>query len=253
MDIESSFRGKTCLVTGGASGMGLLCGQNFARCGANVVLVDVNAEVLEKCCADIRAEGGSCIGVPTDVRDYAQVTAARDKAVETFGSVDILVNCAGGAAPRVHGVSGKFHEIPIEVFDWGIDVNLKGAFYFCHSIMAQMAKQNSGVIVNLGSITGQEGSGSCVEYAASKSALMNGMVKSLAQAGAPYNVRSVCVAPGPVLTRPGMANMKTLAGRAAEPQEIVDLILFLVSDKAAFINGITVLADGGRNVMFNKT
>ena len=253
MDIESSFRGKTCLVTGGASGMGLLCGQNFARCGANVVLVDVNAEVLEKCCADIRAEGGSCIGVPTDVRDYAQVTAARDKAVETFGSVDILVNCAGGAAPRVHGVRGKFHEIPIEVFDWGIDVNLKGAFYFCHSVMAQMAKQNSGVIVNLGSITGQEGSGSCVEYAASKSALMNGMVKSLAQAGAPYNVRSVCVAPGPVLTRPNMANMKTLAGRAAEPQEIVDLILFLASDKAAFINGITVLADGGRNVMFNKT
>ena len=110
----------------------------------------------------------------------------------------------------------------------------------------------SGVIILLGSITGHEGSHNAVAYSASKSALMNGVVKSIAQAGAKYNVRSVCVAPGPVLTRPAMANMKTMAGRAAEPQEIVDMIMYLASEKGAFVNGTTLLMDGGRNVMYNK-
>ena len=81
---------------------------------------------------------------------------------------------------------------------------------------------------------------------------MFGMTKSMAQYGAPYNIRCNCIAPGPVLTRPGMANMKTMAKRAAEPIEIVNAILYLVSDEAAFINGITLLMDGGRNLMFNK-
>ena len=75
---------------------------------------------------------------------------------------------------------------------------------------------------------------------------MKGMTKSLAILGAPYNVRACCVIPGPVLTRPGMANMKTLLGRAAEPIELVDFILYLCSDKAAFITGSSHVIDGGR-------
>lgn len=138
------------------------------------------------------------------------------------------------------------------MFDWGIDVNLKGQFYFDHAVLKQMAEQKSGVMVNIGSITGEEGCNASVAYSTSKSGVMNGLTKSLALYGAKYNVRVVCVSPGPVLTRPGMANMKTLLGRAAEPQEIVDLILYLASDKAAFITGINILADGGRNIMFNK-
>ena len=82
---------------------------------------------------------------------------------------------------------------------------------------------------------------------------MFGLTKSIAQFGSKYGIRCVCVSPGPVLTRAAMANMKTMAGRAADPQEIVDLILYLASEKGAFINGVTILADGGRNVMFNKT
>ena len=102
-------------------------------------------------------------------------------------------------------------------------------------------------------ITGEEGCDTNVAYSSSKSALMNGTVKSLAKCGGKYGIRVCTVAPGPVLTRPGMAGMKTLMGRAADPQEIVDLILYLASEKGAFINGVTILADGGRNVMFNKT
>ena len=81
---------------------------------------------------------------------------------------------------------------------------------------------------------------------------MYGLTKSIALYGGQYNVRCCSVAPGPVLTRPDMATMKTLLGRAAQPQEIVDMILYLASEKAAFITGENILLDGGRNVMRNK-
>lgn len=145
-----------------------------------------------------------------------------------------------------------FQDVPIEVFDWGLDVNLKGPFYMGHAAMKYMAEQKSGVIINIGSITGAEASCGDVAYATAKSGVMNGLTKSLALVGAPYGVRCCCVSPGPVLTRDAMANMKTLLGRAAEPQEIVDLIMYLASDKAAFITGENILIDGGRFIMKNK-
>jgi len=247
-----SFQGKTVLITGGASGMGLLSGKCFAREGANVALVDFNQTALDDAVAEIRGITGNVIGCRADVRDYAQAVSACNETVEAFGSIDILLPFAGGAEARIMQAKGDFRELPIEVVDFGLDVNLKGAVYFAHAALQQMAKQMGGVIVLIGSITGEEGSGSNLAYAASKSALMNGVVKSLALCGAKYNVRAFCVAPGPVLTRPAMANMKTLAGRAAEPQELVDMIMYLASEKGAFVNGTTLLMDGGRNVMVNK-
>ena len=96
------------------------------------------------------------------------------------------------------------------------------------------------------------GSEMCIrdrDYPTAKSGVMFGLTKSVAQYGSQYGFRCVCVSPGPVLTRPGMAEMETLLGRAAEPQEIVDLILFLASDKGQFINGENIMIDGGRNAM----
>jgi len=240
------FENKTVVITGGASGMGFLCGKCYHEDGANVVLVDINSEALDKAVAEI---GDRCIGCAIDIRDYEKVCQVRDKAVETFGSIDILINCAGGAEARIMGFNGTFFDTPIEVYDWGIDVNLKGALYFDHACMKQMAAQKSGVIIHLGSITGEEGSASNPSYASSKCALMYGLTKSIAKAGAPYNVRCVCVAPGPVLTRPQMSNMKTLLGRAAEVQEIVDMIMYVSGDKGAFLTGSHILIDGGRNAM----
>ena len=247
-----SFQGKTVLITGGASGIGLLSGQCYAREGANVVLVDINQEALDARVAEIREYNENVMGVCIDIREYPKVEEACLKAHERFGSIDILLNCAGGAECRMLGEKGEFQDIPIEVYDFGIDLNLKGAIYFDHAVMKYMAQQNSGVIIHLGSITGAEGSPSNVAYAASKSALMNGVTLSIAQAGAKYNVRCVCIAPGPVLTRPAMANMKTLLGRAAETQEIVDLIMYATSDKGAFITGSTLLIDGGRFAMLRR-
>ena len=179
--------------------------------------------------------------------------AARDKAVETFGSIDVMANFAGGTAVRMQKVDSQkypeFPDVPIEVYDWGIDVNLKGPFYFAHAVLKQMRIQKSGLIINIGSITGAEGGGYGVDYPTAKAGLMYGLTKSIAQYGAAYNVRCVCVSPGPVLTRAAMASMKTLLGRAAEPQEIIDLILFIASEKGQFINGENIMIDGGRNAM----
>ncbi len=249
-----NFQGKTAISTGAASGMGLLFAQNFASLGGNVVLCDVNESVLNEKVAEINARNqGKAIGVACDVRDYKQVCAARDKAVETFGSIDVMANFAGGTAVRMQKVDRQkypeFPDVPIEVYDWGIDVNLKGPFYFAHAVLSQMRAQKSGFIINIGSITGAEGDGYGMEYPTSKAGLMYGLTKSIAQYGAKYGIRSVCVSPGPVLTRASMASMKTLLGRAAEPQEIIDLCLFLASEKGQFINGENIMIDGGRNAM----
>jgi len=234
--------------------MGLLFAENFAALGGNVVMCDVNESVLAEKVAAINEKGnGKAIGLVCDVRDYSQVCDARDKAVLEFGRIDIMANFAGGTAVRMCKVDTKkypeFPDVPIDVYDWGIDVNLKGPFYFAHAVLKQMREQKSGLIINIGSITGAEGSVIGMDYSTSKAALMYGLTKSIAQFGAKYGIRCVCVSPGPVLTRPAMANMKTMLNRAAEPQEIIDLILFIASEKGQFINGENIMIDGGRNAM----
>jgi len=248
------FTNKTAISTGAASGMGLLFAQNFAVLGGNVVMCDVNEAVLAEKVEEINSKGkGKALGIICDVRDYNQVCTARDKAVETFGSIDIMANFAGGTAVRMRNVNREeypeFPDVPIDVYDWGIDVNLKGPFYFAHAVLKQMREQKSGLIINIGSITGMEGDGYGMDYPTSKSGLMFGLTKSIAQYGSKHNVRCVCISPGPVLTRDAMANMKTLLGRAAQPQEIIDLILFIASEKGQFINGENIMIDGGRNAM----
>ena len=248
------FKNQVAISTGAASGMGLLFAENFASLGGNVVMCDVNEKVLlEKVDAINEKDGGRAVGVICDVRDYAQVCAARDRAVSEFGRIDVMANFAGGTAVRMQKVDRaqdpEFPDVPIEVYDWGIDVNLKGPFYFAHAVLKQMREQNSGLIINIGSITGAEGDGYGMDYPTSKAGLMYGLTKSIAQYGSKYGIRCVCIAPGPVLTRAAMANMTTLLGRAAEPQEIIDLCLFVASDKGQFINGETIMIDGGRNAM----
>ncbi len=244
-DFSMDFKDRVAIITGAASGMGLLTAQELVKEGARVLLTDVNKEAVETAAEDIRKNGGEAISLQVDVRNYEQVKNASDEALKRYGHIDILLNFAGGAETRVLKRSEPFHELPIEVIDWGLDVNLKGAVYFCHAVLGPMIKRKSGVIVNLGSVTGVEGSANNMCYSAAKSGII-GLTKSLALSGAPHGIRACCVSPGPVLTRPGMANMKTRLGRAAEPQEVVNLILYLCSDKAAFITGTNYLIDGGR-------
>lgn len=249
-----NFNNQVAIATGAASGMGLLFSQEWTRLGGLIVMCDVNEAVLKQKVEEINKQyDNRAIGIVCDVRDYEQVCQARDGAVNAFGKIDVMVNFAGGTAVRMQKVDvekyPEFPDVPIEVYDWGLDVNLKGPFYFAHAVMKQMREQNNGLIINIGSISGAEGDSYGMDYPTAKAALMNGLTKSLARYGASYNIRCVCVSPGPVLTREAMANMKTLLGRAAKPQEIIDLILFIASDKGQFINGENILIDGGRNAM----
>lgn len=238
------FQNKTVVLTGGASGMALFCGKEFARCGANVVLADYNFEAAEAEAAALRDEGLSVIAYKVDVTKHTEVEECIRFTVEKFGAVDIMINCAGGNSARVRGYGGCWYEAPYEDIEWGLDVNLKGCVFFCRAVLPHMIGRKSGVIINMCSVNGYCGTTYGCDYSAAKHGLI-GLTKSIALCGAPHNVRCVGIAPGPVLTREAMKKMQTPLGRAAEVKEVADLIFYMVSDKAAFITGSTHLIDGG--------
>lgn len=241
------FKGKTAVITGAGSGMGLCASRELAKYGASVVMCDINKDALVQAAAEINAEGpGIVYPCVTDVRRFMDAEAAAELALEKTGRIDLLVTFAGGYEPRMCNTIGiPFYEQPIEVLDWGIDVNLKGAVYFARACMPAMVNARSGVICCIGSVTGFEGDGDGAMYGTAKSGLMN-FVKGLAQAGAPHGVRAFCVTPGPVMTRPGMAKMKTLQGRQSDPQELVDFVLYLASANGVSITGSNHVMDCGR-------
>jgi len=243
---KSEYKGRTAVITGAASGMGLCASKELCAAGANVVMCDVNAEALAACAAEINAVGpGKTFACTTDVRKFVDAEKAAALAVAKTGRIDLLICFAGGYEARMLNSYKPFYEQPVEVLDWGIDVNLKGPIYFARACMPQMVVQKSGVICCLGSVTGFEGDGVGAMYGTAKSGLFN-FVKGLSQAGASHGVRAFCVTPGPVMTRPGMANMKTLQGHAAEPIELVNYILFLASDACRCVTGTNHVMDCGR-------
>ncbi|MBQ9893528.1 MAG: SDR family oxidoreductase [Bacteroidales bacterium] len=245
---EIDFKGKVAVITGAASGMGLHAARQFARLGARVIMCDINEAALNEAAASV---GEAAVPVQGDVRDFNYALSAAE-AARSAGGADFLLNFAGGYEARCCNSPVPFYEQPVEVLDWGIDVNLKGPVYFSRAIMPQMVEKGAGVIILLGSVTGFEGDGMGAMYGTAKSGLFN-FVKGLAIAGAPHGVRAVCVTPGPVLSRAAMNNMPTLMGRAAELDELVDVILFMCSDNASFITGSNHVVDGGRLCMYQKT
>lgn len=244
-----AFKGKTIVITGAASGMGLFAAQELCAAGANVVMCDVNAAALETCAAEINATGkGRAIPCVTDVRKFCDAEKAAVEA-EALGGCDVLITFAGGNEARCCKSHVPFYEQPVEVLDWGIDVNLKGPIYFARALMPQMVAKKKGVICCLGSVTGIEGDGVGTMYGTAKSGLFN-FVKGLAIAGGPHGVRAVCVTPGPILSRDAMRGMPTVLGRAGEMKELVDVVLFLCSDSASFVTGTNHIVDGGRLCMY---
>lgn len=240
------FQGKTAIITGAASGMGLLTSKCLAQEGANVVMLDINEEALKQCAAEIERDAcGKVLPIHTNVRKYEEIEQAVTCAHKTFGSIDITVSYAGGWAGRVFREKANFANLSLEALEWGIDVNFRAPLYLAKNVFGYMREQKSGVIINIGSVEGMTGS-AAADYCAEKSGLI-AFTKSMAILGAPYGVRCCMVSPGPVLTRPNMSEMWTLLGRAAEPQEVVDLVLYLCSDRAAFITGSNYEIDGGRS------
>ena len=238
----SCYRGKTVVITGAASGMGLCMSRSLCAVGAKVVMCDINAESVGRLADEIGA-----IACPADVREYADAEKAAALAMERTGRIDLLVPFAGGFEARVLNSYRPFYEQPIEVIDWGVQVNLLGAVYFARACMPHMIRARRGVICCIGSTAGFEGEGDGTMYGVSKSGLFS-LVKGLSLAGAEYGVRAFCVSPGPVMTRPGMAAMRSLTG-AASPQEVVDFILYLASDAGRCVVGSNHVIDCGRLIV----
>ena len=239
---------KTALITGASRGIGRavaeqLAGDGYAVC-INYIERRDKAEELVKA---LEAEGREAMCFQADVAD-AEAVNAMVKAMEArFGPVTLLVNNAGVAKQCM------FQDISRESWKRIFDVNLNGAFNAIQAVLPNMLHEHSGCIVNISSIWGLHGASCEVAYSATKHAII-GLTRSLAQELAPTNIRVNCVAPGVVDTDMvkvlGRETLDTLAedtplGRLGRPEEIASAVAFLASDRASFITGQIITADGG--------
>lgn len=247
--------GKSSLITGAASGIGLATAEWFCREGAAVVLADVQLDKAEKAAARLRASGARAIAAAVDVTQANQLRDAVALAVREFGRLDILFANAG------IGFSGELLDTTDEDWDAVMDVNAKGVFISCRESIRQMLAQSApggSVIINA-SISGLAGIPKQAPYAPSKGAVLQ-LTRQLAVDYAARGVRVNCVCPGtvdtPVLKR-GMemsgdpqAFLEMLVaghpiGRIGRPEEIAAAVAFLASDDASFITGAILAVDGG--------
>ena len=237
--------GRVAVVTGAASGIGKATAEEFAANGAVSVFADINLEGAQSSADEVVKNGCKALAIRLDVRSYSMIEETIKTIIEKYGHIDYWINVAGGYAGRICNKDLRFREYDIETLDWGLDVNLRGTMYCCRAIVGHMMDRKFGKIINLGSVAGCVGNEYAVDYAAEKSGII-GLTKSLGMYLGPYGVNCNCVSPGPVLSRPNMSALPTYLGRAAQPKEIADLIMYLCSEKASFITGHNYVIDGGR-------
>jgi 3-oxoacyl-[acyl-carrier protein] reductase len=189
--MANSLKNQVAIITGAARGMGREIAHTFAREGAAVGLLDIEAEELNQVVLDIHKQGGTAFRRVVDVREYSQVEAAAQTVMEHLGPVDILVNSAGLSC------GGKVHEIAEEAWDLCFDVNVKGTFLMCKAVVPIMLERQQGQIINIASLSawirGFEGGASA--YGASKYAV-RGFSRYLAVELRASNIKVCCLSPG---------------------------------------------------------
>ena len=260
-----NLEGKTIIVTGGASGIGRAVVQELLQDGANVVVCDMNPEAP----VFPEAKEGQLTYVVTNVTSTESVNAMVAKTVEVYGRVDAIVNNAGINIPRLLVDEGQQYELDEAVWDKVMNVNLKGVFLCAQAAGRVMVKQGSGVIINMSSESGLEGSEGQSVYAASKNAV-NSLTRSWAKELGKKGVRVVGVAPG-ILEATGLRTLSdetalaytrgitidelragyaktstTPLGRSGKLSEVANTVAFLCSDRASSIHGTTINVAGGK-------
>jgi NAD(P)-dependent dehydrogenase (short-subunit alcohol dehydrogenase family) len=244
------FHGKAALVTGGASGIGRATAIAFAREGAKVCLADLNQPKGEETVRFIKENGGDAIFVLCDVAKAADVAAMVEKTVDTYGRLDCAFNNAGV------GIYASTVECTEEQLDLALNVNLKGVWLCVKHEILQMVKRGGGSIVNTSSSAGLL----CIQghfpYTASKFGVI-ALTKVAALDCARLGIRVNAVCPGPILTpmlEPLIASdpmMRTLLeagnpmGRIGKPEDIAEAVLWLCSERAAYVTGVALPVDGG--------
>ena len=240
------LKGKTAIVTGGTRGIGFAIVKKYLENGANVVLAGSRQESVEKALKQLSAYEGRIMGIWPDLCDPEAV--ARDFAAvkERFGRVDILANNAGVSSRT------SLYEYTLEEFSKIMDINVKAVFVCSQAAARIMKEQGDGVIINTSSMVGEYGQPSGCGYPASKFAV-NGLTKSLARELAKDQIRVNAVAPGVTRTDMVAALPQEMVdrisagiplGRMGEPLDIANAYLYLASDLASYVTGITLRVDG---------
>ena len=255
--MQLSLEGKVAIVTGGSKGIGRATALGLMAEGASVLVCARGKEALEE---TVRLAGdkseGRVIGMQADLTKGEEIKAVVARCLATFGRVDILVNNAGSARP------GDFLQLPDDA--WTDDWTLKffGYVRMAREVLPHIEKQKNGVIINIIGTGALRPVGSYMIGGAANAAL-NHFTKALADEGAKHGVRVVGINPGPILTERLQRFLSTFSpesnsaeeamkkmtplGRVGKPEEVADLVLFLASERAAFIHGANITIDGGAN------
>jgi NAD(P)-dependent dehydrogenase (short-subunit alcohol dehydrogenase family) len=253
--MPGSFDGKAVLVTGAAMGLGAGIATAFAAEGASTGLLDPNDQALGETVASITANGGTAIPIVGDVSRAEDAKRAVSTLVSEFGGIDVLVNNAGVVR---YGELPGFAE---EDWDTVLGINLKGAYQTSRFAIPEFRKRGKGAIVNVASVQAYWSHQGAVAYSASKGGVV-AFTRALALDHAREGIRVNAVAPGSVLT-PMLREAAELSnpddpqaaldvfaqthpiGRLIQPEDVANVVLFLASDKASVVTGITIPVDGG--------
>ena len=238
---------KIAIVTGASRGIGSAIAHNLSKAGAKVVLISRSIDALKSVESEIKSNGGEAISITADVSNLESFTNAINQVVETWGTVDILINNAGITKDNI------ILRLKEEDWDAVIDINLKGCFNGIKAVTRPMLKSRSGRIINITSVIGLIGNSGQSNYAASKAGIL-GLTKSIAKELGPRNITVNAIAPGYIQTEMTGILDETLKDdlmksiplqRLGKPEEIASLVCFLASEEAAYITGQTLNVDGG--------
>ncbi|MGX7896258.1 SDR family NAD(P)-dependent oxidoreductase [Tsuneonella sp. HG222] len=247
--------GKAMIVTGAAGAIGFATCEILAREGARVMLVDIDRDNLEKRTAELRSAGHDAVSHLADISDEEQVRGYAQAALDAFGKVDGFFNNAG-----IEGTLAPTHEYPVDEFDKVLRVNLRGMFLGLRYVLPHMVAAGKGAVVNTASIGSERGlAGACAYNAAKHGAV--GLTRTAASEVAQKGVRVNCVMPGVIETpllvgmleqmfddvQAGMDKLGQVAtlNRVGQPREVGDVVSFLLSDEASYVNGAKWEIDGG--------
>src|SRR4030043_2114349 len=244
------LKGKVVLITGSTKGIGKDFAIGFAKEGADVIINGRNMEKARAVAKEIESLGVRSLAIAADVSLSQDVTKMVDEAVNSFGRIDILVNNAG-----VNPFILEAEKIKEEGWDQVLDVNLKGVFLCCQAVGKKMIQQGGGKIINISSSVGILGEQGFLPYCVSKAGVMV-LTRILAYEWSRYNILVNAIAPGfvaggmnaPILNKEVLLSglpQKVPLKRLGNPEEIVNIALFLGSEDSSYINGTTIVADGG--------